>query len=337
LLREKNLITDVRYNASHARKIRAQQQTMLPEDIKLSQSAFETNFESIRTQLENLNKERQIQVLDLLNDYYRYQKLKDSEHSANQLNNKERKVLLARSKIQQASFSPRIPPPSTHPDLGHRTSTLALGATRNMGNKGISLLWRPAYHDLLDPSIGFSSNSSLNFMNVDINYNIDKQKLILDEVRFLEIFSVEPRDEFFKDISWHLSTGWKKQPEPGANNLSYFEGGAGHAYSLGKKENFVFYGLVEGYLGHSWELKNNIRIAPKLRLGFISEPFQGWRLHAYATSLKELIGNKSRVDSFVIQQSLAISRNLSMRISTQRNAKDGLQWHEFGAALHYYF
>lgn len=337
LLREKGLVTEVNYNASHARVIRAKQEHMNSDDIALTKLAFQSGLEQIQPQLAALKEERQIQVLDLLNDYYRYQKLKQSEHSATQLNKMERNVLLARSKIKRASQPITIPPPSIHPDLGHRSSKLALGASRLMGHNGVSLRWRPAYHDLLDPSAGFVSNSSLEFMNLQLVYDNETEELNLNEVKLLEILSLEPRDNFFRDVSWHLKTGWQKHPEVDIDNLVYFEGGGGLSYALDQDRKSVFYGLLEGNIGHSLDLANDYRVAPVLRLGIVSEPISNWRFHAYAKSLKEITGDKNQMNTVAVEQGLALSKNLSFRLIAKRHIKEEIRWHEFGAELHYYY
>jgi len=337
LLREKGLVTDVQYNASHGRIIRAKQQTMNDEDIELTMRAYKTGFENIQPQLTALSEERQIQVLDLLNDYYRYKKLKNSDDSATQLNKQERQILLARSKIKLASQTPDIPPPSIHPDLGHNSQRLSIGASRLMGNNGVSLSWRPAYHDLLDPSAGFVSNSALQFMNLQLNYDDATKQLDLNNTTILEILSIEPRDRFFHDTSWHLALGWDNNPEPGIENLSYFRGGAGLAFALGENRQSVLYGLLEGSLAHSLDLKDEYRFAPLLRAGFISEPINCWRLHSYAESQQGIIGEEQRLDTFVVQQSIALSRNLSFRLNAERHQKNDLTWHEFAAELHVYY
>ncbi len=338
LLRKKNLISEVKYNPSHARTIQAKQKQMSAADIALTAKTFNEGLADNKHAIKSLSEDKQIQILDLLNDYHRYKKLKNSEHSATKLNKQERQVLLMRSKIKKTSKSLIIEAPSIQPDLGHSSSKIAIGAMQKTGTReALSLRWRPAYHDLLDPSAGFVTNASLEFFNLNLNYDIEKSNLKVENFTALEIISLEPRDDFFSDISWRLLTGWKNQSELDLKNVSYLEGGAGLSYSLTDSKHSIAYSFLSGSLEYSNDFKKNWRIAPELRLGIVSEFVSRWRIHAYVKSLKGMFTDNSQVNVFVMQQSLAISKNLSLRISAQQGYKEKLRWNEFSAELHYYY
>ncbi len=337
LLRKKNLVADVKYYPSHARIIKAKQKAMLSVDLLLTNQVLTDGLDNHKATIQKLTPSRQTQVLDLLNDYYRFQKLKLSPHSAGKLNQLERKVLLMRSKIKQRSILPKIQPPSIHPDFGHGSSKISVGASRLKGDNDLTLHWRPAYHDLLDPSAGFMTNASLEFMDIGFAYHVSQEKLRINNVTILDIMSLEPRDDFFSNISWRISMGWQKQAELDLRNISYIEGGGGLSYSLSERYQLSVYALLGSTLQYGNGLSKNTRIAPELRLGAVSEILSGWRMHAYFESLKGVWGDTSQLNTFVFQQSLAISKNLAFRVGGEAGYKEGARWNKYNAELHYYF
>ena len=337
LLRDRNLVSDIKYYPSHARIIKAKQKVMIGDDLILAGRAFNEGLDIHKTEIEKLNDVRQIQILDLLNDYYRFNKLKQSEHSASKLNRVEREVLLMRSKIKKPSTPPEIVEPSIKPDLGHGSSRISLGASRLSGENSVSLHWRPAYHDLLDPSAGFTTNSSLEFMNVGLSYDISQEKLKVKDVTVLDIFSLEARDGFFSNVSWRLSTGWKKQAEFGVNNLSFFEIGGGPSYALTGDGQTLVYGLLGATLQYGEGLNKSYRTAPEARLGLVSEYISRWRIHAYLKSFKGIFGDTSTLNVFVFQQSFAVSKNVAVNFGVERAYKGDLRSNEYNVAINYYF
>ncbi|MDH3325899.1 MAG: DUF4105 domain-containing protein, partial [Gammaproteobacteria bacterium] len=335
-LSSRGFISDVSYHPSHARIIKARQATMVASDVSLAFNAFELGLENIKDEMAALDPSRKVLVLDLLNDLYRYDKLKNSEHSATKLNKKERTALLARSKIKQASEKIEVIAPSIRPDEGHSSARVGVGAVRNLGANAVSLSWRPAYHDLLDPSAGFVSNSSLGFMNVIANYDVEKGSLKIDELTVLDIFSLEPKSSFFKSVSWKMKIGWEDSPSPQRNDITFIDGGVGIGYSLLGSHDHMLYGFADVLTEYSTK-GDEMNLSSGASVGLIAEPIHRWRVNIFIRYSDAVIGLASERYSINVQQSIALANNLSVRAELGKMSENNVDWHEGKATLFYYY
>ena len=141
-------------------------------------------------------------------DYLRYRKIKSDESLKPELSVSEREVLLARSQLKVASAAPQTTIPEVRPDQGHGTARIGMALGQRSHAAFIQMDWRAAYHDLLDPGGGYSENAKVDFFNLVLRYYNDRKRVELHRFTLLDIVSLEPRDDFFRHISWHMGVTW---------------------------------------------------------------------------------------------------------------------------------
>ncbi len=330
-LERKGLIEEVRFYPSQARIIDEQRQRLNTEEKSLALQAYKSGIETTIEDINKLPDESRIKILDLVTEYLRFAKVRDSEISvSSKLTTEEKTVLLHRSKIRQQSTKLNIPPPGQRPDYGHDTSRF--GLARGMIKQTDSniyysdIRWRSAYHDLLDSSQGFVSNSSLSFMDIGLRKYDGNSSIKLQNITILDIQSLESRDEFFTSTSWRTKIRWYRGEQDQEQQSDWYfeaEGGTGYSYLLSQGKADAWYGFIDaGVLYHGQGDKRQT-LWGGLSTGLILEPLNGWRLQLAADYKTKALGRDIKEGRFSLGQSFSITRNSSVRITAQRLYRDG--------------
>ncbi len=268
VLEQKGLIRKRRFIGSLARKIRSEQQPLQPSLLALADAQSNAKKPDMNPTLATLPRQMQARLLDLAADYARYRRL-NSGGRINRLSPIERRLLGLRSKIRVATPDPHVARPATAPDQGHGTSRVELGIENKDGNILHTLQYRPAYHDFLDPSAGYGENTAIDFISPTLAWDADG-RAFLKAFTLLDIQSVEPRDHFFKPVSWRTRIAWRKS---GKNQPARFEilGGAGLAKRFGQRAmtGFIF---TEGSLARDAANEHLGTVEGGLRAGILWKP-----------------------------------------------------------------
>jgi hypothetical protein len=106
-------------------------------------------------------------------------------------------------------------------------------------NSNLLLGYRFAFHDLLDPEVGYPPYSSLQILSLDF------QKKSLDHLTFIEITNLIPWEDYEKPLSFHFDSGVTRSLDEKIR--PYLAGGAGvsvHGFDFG---NSIFYSLMTLY------------------------------------------------------------------------------------------
>ncbi len=328
-LEKKGLIEDARFYPSQARMIYEQRNALNEEENALAFQTYQLGVDKTIDQINQRDERSRIHIFDLVTEYLRFAKVRDSEKAvSSKLTTEERKVLLHRSKIRQKSAKLDIPAPGLRPDKGHNTSRLGLsrGIMRQADTDTLysDLTWRAAYHDLLDPSQGFASNSSLSFMDIGLRKYDDLDDIKLQSLTILDIQSLEPRDEFFTSTSWHTEIKWYRAPTDQWDDW-YFsaQGGSGYAYLLNNDQTSTWYGFLDAGIQYFQGTKNQHQtLWGGLSTGLILEPYPGWRVQLAGNYKARALGYELNQSEISLNQSIATSRNSSVRFSAQRLYQD---------------
>jgi hypothetical protein len=171
-------------------------------------------------------------VLELAFDYSRYRALRNAS-VRDKHTDQSYALLKARSELPAGNVWPDTVWSASRPEQGHRTSRLATGAGRLDGRDFMSLRFRPAYHDILDPLPGYTRGAQINFLDFRGRYFPDDNSLKLDKFTLIDILSLTPRDRFFKPVSWSVDTGLERMlTNDGPTNGAQLNGGGGVSYTV---------------------------------------------------------------------------------------------------------
>jgi len=345
-LARRGLIKDARFYPSQARTITERRALLNKSERAVALQASQNGIDESLGKLEQFEAESQMRILDLLTEYQRYNKVEKSEEIvSSKLNSAERKTLALRSKIRLPTPRLVIPPPGAQPNHGHGTSRMGIAAGGIPGQGSdmnySSLTWRAAYHDLLDPSQGFVSNSGLSFMDVDVRHYVQLEKTVLQRLTVLDIRSLEPRDEFFKNTSWRATIGYERADHtPAATNDWNLSagGGGGYTYNLAEVGDNAWYCFIEAAARYeNTNTHKRLAVVPGLSSGLIVEPIQGWRIHLSGKISKSLPASGGREGSLALEQGIALSQNVGLRIRVARERYSESIANKYSASLMYYF
>jgi hypothetical protein len=154
---------------------------------------------------------RQARIYEQVYDYARFLStanpaVKDVRSSINW------QVLAARSALKVEDVWPAVEPPSVRTEQGHRTSRVASGLGRRGADDYLSVEFRPAYHDVLDPPGGYSDGAQINFFNIAARYYSNDDEIRLDKFTFIDVLSMTPRSDYFRPLSWAVNFSLENQP-----------------------------------------------------------------------------------------------------------------------------
>jgi hypothetical protein len=122
------------------------------------------------------------------------------------------KLLSARSKIDRTNIWTPVPVPEVKSEDGHSTTRFAAGVGELDDESYISLKFRPAYHDVVDKVAGYSKGAQINFLDINIRYYNEQEKLRLDKFTIINVLSLTPIDKYFSPISWGVDFAIERQP-----------------------------------------------------------------------------------------------------------------------------
>ena len=320
LLDRDHLLSKVTYHPSHATTIKYRRSLLSDAENALALEVFEQGPDSLKEKLNQFPKDRQAAILDLAYDYQRYRKIQDADVLEAKLSQNERRFLLTRAALHVKSQPLNIQTPDTRPDRGHETTrfTLGGGALNHQGYASIG--FRAAYHDLLDPTPGYSSHPQLEFFNAKIRYQPKKNRLELDRLTIIDIASLEPRDDFFNNISWKVHAGWQGLPYENDELRTVFtlNGGPGLTYTLGHSQNSFIYGFAQAALNYGNIYNSHYLAGLGITTGLVTDIVPKWKIHLQFNYLKGMTNEKSSTASISLQQGFYLTKDLMFKLDINR-------------------
>ena len=250
---------------------------------------------------------------------------------------RSRELLLARSQLPETPDTALPPTPHVTPDRGHSTVRFALAAGVENSFTVQEVKIRPAYHDLLDPQGGYTRGAQINFMDVSLRHVEGSNRLQLNELTLIDIFSLFPRDRFFQPISWKFSTGYTHAGAPRAERVALYRthGGAGMAWPLGDKTQV--YGFADITADISGELDKRYALGGGASLGIYANPAEAWQLHFVAQSQELRFGDRHREEFVMLEQSFALGQQHAARLSVRREHSWNSTWSTVLLGWHSYW
>ncbi len=228
-------------------------------------------------------------------------------------------LLRARNKIPVTTTFPPVPTPQIRFDEGHGTSRFAIGGGQTerdgVEHNFTELRFRPAYHNLLDNQAGYTKGAQINFFDFTLRYDKEDEIVRLHEWMIIDIYSLSPRDRFFKPVSWKVNTGFVRRPigENYENRLVYsVNGGFGLNYGLTDDLN-TFFMLDMTVLIHD-ELQNEVAVAAGPSLGIMWRVTRNWNLWLSASEQYYDDSLDLTYVDYRMEQNIVLTTNTAVRL-----------------------
>lgn len=273
-------------------------------------------------------------ILELAFDYSRYRALQNpsvrDEHT-----DQSYQLLKARSELPAGDVWPDIIWTVSRPEQGHRTTRVALGGGRQDGKNFISMRFRPAYHDILDPLPGYSRGAQINFLDLRGRYFPDNNSLKLDKFTIIDILSLTPRDRFFKPISWGVDTGFERMlTDDGSTNGAQLNGGGGVTYKV-TGDHFA-YGLLHGQLKVAKRFERSYSLGGGAMTGLLLF-FDNSTANLEFRGLRYALGETDNFFQARWRQSFPLGRQMAVRYILEHRYERGDTYNSAEVLLSWYF
>lgn len=322
-----NLIDDIHYRPSQATALQHLLAGMNPEEQSLVRQLTTDIATTESDDFKNTSLAKQYQITDAAYKYIRYQKTGEARDTASA---KISHLLLKQLNTYPAIKAPVYEAP-TSPEVSHNSRRLTLSAGERLKTAYAELGYKFSFHDLEDNEHGFLRGAQINLINLQIRTNQHGTKL--HRLDFIDIFSITPRTDFFKPLTWRVYTGLERQPTAFKDQLvAHVTGGAGVSYELWQDSQI--YGLGMLRLEHNDDMNNNIEPGIGLLTGL---------LHHFGSSTAhiELSGEQFKDDIYrvrsVYKHNFFISTNHSVKLTAKREWHSSVRFSEFDLSYQYYF
>jgi hypothetical protein len=229
-------------------------------------------------------------------------------------------------------ISENVPAPHP-PEQGHRSKRTTIGFGQRLNNNYAELGFKMAFHDLEDNKDGFLQGAQINIGSIKLRAE-DNTGLRLYQLDLVDIFSLTPKNEFFKPLSWKIYSGFERQLTYGKDQLVYHvTGGAGGTWEIIK--NHQFYALAIARLEMNKQMKNLLEPAIGFNAGFLSH-------FSHTTAHLKFSGEQFQENLYRLRaeyiQNFVLSTNHSIKISAKHQwQEDDIDFSDINLSYQYYF
>ncbi|TMB73995.1 MAG: DUF4105 domain-containing protein [Deltaproteobacteria bacterium] len=278
--------------------------------------------------------QRQALVLDVASDYLLYRAATEG-NDATSYQERNKAVLIARSKLKVLSVPVALTPVTGPPEQGHNVMRAGLGLGWHEREFFNELNFRLAFHDLFDPEYGYTPDAQIEAMDVALRHYARSDHTRLERFTLVNIVSLSPMDALFKSPSWKVSTGLETIEHNQCRfcrigNLNTGIGAAAESFWL-KRE--VYFGFAELASEYGRVFNSNYRLGGGATLGTLVDITERWKFGVSGTYLQFPLGEKSHEWRVSAQQRYALHKNFAVRFEFNQRART----QEYLLNLHAYF
>jgi hypothetical protein len=268
--------------------------------------------------------DRQTFVLDLATDYLRYRSATAPEGGETPFRDRQRPLLVTRSRIKIPSADTPIMPFTERPELGHETSRAGLGAGWRQDEFFEELAVRAGYHDLLDPDTGFTSGSQIELLSLSLRHYNSRNQSRLERFKLADIVSLTPMDALFKSPSWKISAGYETVNRPGCRYCgnTNLNGGIGATVETHWVRHEMYFAFAELDANYSHAFEQNHRVGGGATVGLLADLTERWKVLLSGTYLGYPLGERSDEVRASVQQRYTLMNDLALRLEFNHRRRD---------------
>ncbi|VAW96160.1 putative outermembrane protein [hydrothermal vent metagenome] len=336
VIANKNIIKKINYRPSLLTNLKYQLENYSGKNLALILDLVEGKKIPTDSHFNSLNEHDKIYTLEIAYNYLQY-KYKSNELARAEYAKRSLTLLKARNKLSPEINIPVAKQPAIRPEQGHKSARLLYSYGSKANQDFIELNWRPAYHDLLDNNDGFVDGLQINFLDIFARINTNRDKIYLQKFDFVNIYSLKPRTQFFKPISWKFNISYRRLPVLNDINTLVFNlnGGAGVSYQL--LDSLRAYALIESTVLMHRRFKDVVSASLGPNIGFLWQVTPNWKMWLDATSQTYDKNNNLTYQKVELGQSFVLSKNQSIRLNwLQESVNDNTQ-NEIKASLNWYY
>jgi len=333
-----NLVEDAVFRPSQARQIRHEASLLDDEKRGITRAVIDGTLPPENLLARDIPREDKVRILDIASEYtqlrYAQKKLPQEAFQKRFVG-----MLGARSRMEEpADPAPPLPMPD-RAENGHAASRVSLSAGVRDREVFQEISYRPAYHELLDPGPGFTEGSQIEFASTSLRYYPKDERLRLQRLDVINIFSAAPRDEFFRPVSWKIRTGIAAKAFASGKDGTVYTLSPGGGFAWKNRFSGLTYLLLETELNYSRGYEKEYAAGVGLSMGTLKAITDSWKILAQGRYIAGVLGDTRRGQEFsaTLRQGVRLSRYGSLFFDLERIVSPDVRDTEAKGSWNYYF
>lgn len=318
VMAQEELVKKVIYRPAVLTQMNDKRHKMVKDEKTILQKLIKGEISPESIIFGSLSTRSQAIVLNAYMDYLQYQSMQEKNDKGVKI---PRSVLLARSRLQETEdVNSEITRFSSPPHLGHGTDRLRLGMGHNAQEPFLEFAYRPAYHDLMAKDVGYDKNSEIIFMDFNLRYYYESDRIRLDRAKLLSITSLNPYDPLFAKPSWRVDLEIDTLRDVSCNYCNSFKGayGRGISYRPDFFSPLLLFSFVDLKAEFSGHLKQNYRLGGDIEVGTFYDITENLRIKLAASYQVFFLGDSKRFFTSHFVTRYALSQDLDLRLELNR-------------------
>ena len=257
------LVDHVQYRPSRQKRIAASYNRL----DKRQKKALLTFLQN-ETLTNTLSPTEQAAVLETAYEYTQYQ-WEAQTIPLDDYRRRSFRLLKERRALPTTQSTETITTPS--PLTAHDAKRLLVAQGWERGHSFQEISFRPAYHSLTEQPDGLLPGSEINFLNTTLRYYTQRNKLVLQQLDIVNIYSVSPRTPLFHPISYQIKADIRRiwNPQTDREGMTgVLSGGSGVSFEI--YPHIFAFGFGKTTLQYGGILPHNIGIGIGAETGFLA-------------------------------------------------------------------
>ena len=318
VMAQEGLIKKAVYRPAVLTQMNEKRLKMIEDEKTILQKLIKGEISPESTPFGSLSKRSQALVLNAYMDYLQYRSMQEKSDKEIKI---PHSVLLARSRLKDIpdviDEARRF---SSPPELGHGTDRFRVGMGHNTHEPFLEFAYRPAYHDLMAKDVGYDKNSEIIFMDFNLRYYLDSERIRLDRAKILSITSLNPYDPLFAKPSWRVDLEIDTLRDYSCHYCNSVKGtyGRGISYRPEFFSPLLLFSFIDLKTEFSGHLKQNYRLGGDIEVGTFYDVTENLRVKLAASYQVFFLGDSKRFFTSHFITRYALSQDLDLRLELNR-------------------
>lgn len=313
-----DLLKQVHYRPALATQITAKARVLDPTQQAIAKAIAKGEMLSNDVRVKNLPAVAQAQIFELAFAYLSYLNADKIKHKQAIDGALSYALLTARSQLPRLAKE-TIPAPNFKPDQGHAGNRLQLAGGYDGNAAYTQIAYRWSYHDLYDPTEGFTQGSQVEFFKPSLRYYPQQQRLQFEGLDIININSMPARNDFISPFSWQVDIGINRQRFPNQQRalVGGIKGGMGLSYRVNQQTLLSASALGSLLISDKFHQYTAIGFGATVFGQYDFTP--RWRIGAEATLMRYIQGITQTAYSYSITQRFTLSNNQAVVLNLGRS------------------
>ena len=324
LAAQPGLVSDIVYRPAPSTEMRRASAILSAAERRAVTSLLHDSAALGSPELRSFPPDRLALTLEQAIAYLQYQHAKEQKQGIEPDQGRLHSLLLARNRLAVQSPAASVVPFATQPDVGHNSLRAGVGFGWRKDDWFEEFTMRAGYHDLLDPSPGYTRDAQIDILALSLRHYHRQQRFRLDRLTLVDAISLAPIEPLFFSPSWKGRVGLRTLSRKRCTYCQNFavSGGLGLAVQtawVGREVSFLF-PEVEANVSRAFA--HDYRLGAGGTLGVLLHLSDRWKVLISGTYRRYPLGDTGEETQGFIGQQYALHRNWGVRFEFRHQHHD---------------